>query len=48
MIKDKNIRVTTAAHAFLSKRAWKKRQKIKQVVDDLCFPKGIPIKGSVS
>lgn len=41
---DENIHVSSRAKAFLKKRAWKQRKTIKQVVDDLCFPKGISVK----
>ena len=41
---DENIHVSARVKAFLKKRAWRERKPLKQIVDDLCFPKGIPVK----
>lgn len=41
---DENIHVSARAKAMLKKRAWKQRKTVKQVVDDLCFPKLLKVK----
>ena len=41
---DENIHVSSRAKAFLKKRAWRQHKTVKQVVDDLCFPKGLRVK----
>lgn len=48
-----NIHISTRAKDYLKKRALKestaqKRKSIGEVVDDLCFPKKLQVKGSVS
>lgn len=41
---NEEVRVGVKAKAYLKKRAWKQRKTIKQVIDDLCFPKKLKVK----
>jgi predicted HicB family RNase H-like nuclease len=40
----KNLRVSDKAHEYLRKRAFREKKKMNQLVEEFCFPKGIPVK----
>lgn len=42
--KDEQVHCSPAAKAFIEKQAGKKRKSQRQIVDDLCFPKALPLK----